>query len=537
MTQLSTGAAAKTAQEKTQEVAATVGRHIGMARAAKNNGDTAGTQNHAQAALDALKSVELNYENLDWRQLAEGDAQLLIGNLPGAEKAYRQAMVAAPQQPGGYRRLAELFQETGRTDDLKKHIELCLKKFPADPFFLKFYAVQAASNQNYDEAIPALAKAFAANNEDHETADALGVCLQNINHYNEAILYHAHALGLQPTNPAYAVRYGLAFAGIGEHEAAIELFRLAINLAPDFYDAYAHLGYELQRAGQTDAALEVYQQGLERAPDNPTLNFNYGRLLQETGKETDAIKHYDMTISSSSDSKEAETASFLRASLSNQTPETAPHDFVKSLFDFYAPNFEDSLVNNLQYRAPGVLRDLLLQDRVASVRNLKNAKLRVLDLGCGTGLMGVVIKPYAESMIGVDLSANMLARATEKGVYDDTRRQDIESYLAEMPSGGFELVLAADVFIYVGALEKVFAELGKKLSAKSLFAFATETLPESAPEASYALRNTVRYAHKDSYIAALAQKNGFELLTKENSPLRTSAGAPVDGSYFVLGKK
>ncbi|HCM83166.1 MAG TPA: hypothetical protein DIS76_01195, partial [Rhodospirillaceae bacterium] len=369
----------------TAEVAATVGRQIGLARAAKNNGDEGGQKNHAEAALNTLKTVELNYENLDWRQLAEGDAQFLLGNLPAAEKAYRQAMVAAPQQSGGYQRLAELLYETNRSEDLNKHVNLCLQKFPDETYFLKMQAVGAAANQNYDVAIPALAKAFSANNADHEIADALGTCLQNINHYDEAVLYHAHALELQPTNAAYAVRYGLAFVGVGEQEAAIELFRHAINLSPNFSDAYAYLGYALQNQGLDDEAHEIFKQGIERDPDHPNLNFFYGRFMQAKGEPEAALKHFGTAVDAKG--PEAETAEFLSASITGDNPEKAPEKFIRGLFDFYAPNFESSLISNLQYRSPGVLHDMLLRPAVAAVRDVTKNKQNILDLGCGTGLM------------------------------------------------------------------------------------------------------------------------------------------------------
>jgi len=123
-----------TPESATANIASDVGRQIGLARASHNDGDEAGAKNHAQAALDILKNVPLNYENLDWRQLAEGDAQWLIGNMAGAEKAFRQAMVAAPQQPGGYQRLFELLTVIGRKEDAQKHLDLCLKKFPKAGF-------------------------------------------------------------------------------------------------------------------------------------------------------------------------------------------------------------------------------------------------------------------------------------------------------------------------------------------------------------------------------------------------------------------
>jgi predicted TPR repeat methyltransferase len=535
---MSQTATAAPATDKKPNYAAEIGRQIGLARAAQRDGDEAGTKNFAEAALSALKNVELNYENLDWRQLAEGDTHWLLGNMAGAEKAFRQAMVAAPQQNGGYRRLAELFQAMGRTEDLNKHLDLCLKRFPKEALFLKISAVQAAANQNYDVAIPALAKAFAADPQDAETADALGSCLQNINHFNEAVLYHHRAMELEPKNAGYVIRFGLAMANTtGGEEAAMELFRMALNLNPNLFDAYAFLGREYARVGRTEDARAVFQAGLALAPDNAVLNFFYGQFLQSAGQPKEAAAALDKSIAASEDENMKPAAQFIRAAAMGETPERAPNEFVRNIFDYFSANFEKALKENPQYRSPGTLLALLEQPAVTAVRDIKKQKSRVLDLGCGTGLMGVAIKPYSDALVGVDLSISMLQRANEKGIYSLTRCQDIQSYLDEMPAGSSDLVTAADVFSYIGKLNDIFTAFAQKLSAGALVAFGCEALPESVQGPGYALRDTVRYAHKDSYIRDLAAANGFNILAHQASPIRQFTGEPVDGLFYVLAKK
>lgn len=521
--------------QTSQNVAADIGRQIGLARAAKNNGDEGGARNHAEAALQSLKNVELNYENLDWRQLAEGDAHFLLGDLAAAEKAYRQAMVAAPQQSGGYQRLAELLNAMGRKEDLEKHMDICNKKFPSEQYYAKMQGINAAANKDFDTAIPLLAKAFAANDSDHEVADAMGSCLQNISHYDEAVLYHARALELNPTNADYAVRYGLAFAGSGEGEAAEQLFSFAIDLNPNCIDAYAYLGYVQQNQGRLDEARKTFETALERAPDHPNLNFVMGRLMQETGDKDAALKHYQVT--QDKQGMEAPVAEFLSASIKGENPEAPPEQFVRGLFDFFAPKFETSLLNDLRYRSPAVLRDLLLKPEVRKVRDITSAHQRILDLGCGTGLMGVVIKEYAAKLAGVDLSHNMLIRANEKGIYDQTRRQDITAYVNEMPNDAFDLIVAADVLIYIGNLQPIFTALSQKMKPGSLLAFSCEKLPEDGAEQGYKLQSHVRYAQKDSYVRKLASDYGFEVLAMDESAIRQQAGKPVDGFHYVLAKK
>jgi predicted TPR repeat methyltransferase len=332
------------------------------------------------------------------------------------------------------------------------------------------------------------------------------------------------------------LRFGLAMAGTeGGLLAAADLFRHAINMDPNFADAYAQLGYTLQKLGQDDEARKVYEDGLSRVPDHADLNFNYGRFLQATDKIAEATQRYE--VAAKSETAIAPAAEYLHASLTgNAPPEVAPQQFVKNLFDFYAPHFEASLLGKLGYRSPGAMHDLLLSPQVQQIKNIKSTPQRILDLGCGTGLMGVVIKPYASELVGVDLSANMIMRAAEKGIYTATRRQEIQEYLTEMPPQVFDIVTAADVLIYIGKLDEIFNQLGQKLAPNTLFAFAVEELPESAPDAEYTLLTTARYAHKDSYIRKLASQNGFNVIAFEQSTIRNHQEKPVQGLYYVLAK-
>ncbi len=521
------------------DVIKTIGRQIGNARTAAAQGRAEEAHSAAQAALEQINKIELNYENLDWRQLAEGDAHSLLGNMPAAEKAYRQAMIAAPNQSGGYLRLAELLQQNGRDEDLVKHVTVALRKFPQNPFFLKIHAIKAAANSNYDEAIPALAKAYQADDSDHATADALGICLQNINQFNEAALYQARAFELQPTNPMYALRFGMAMAGAGMHESAIELYKIAINLDAHLSEAYSQLGYELQKQGQPDDALKAYQDGLAQNPNSGSLNFNFGRLLQEKSQTTEAIPYYKKAITAGG--PEADSAAFFVASLegpdaAGQSPAAPPPEFVRGLFDFYANDFENSLLNNLHYQAPGQLQKLLTSDAARAVLDITKTKADIVDLGCGTGLCGVLLKDYAANLVGVDMSANMIRRAREKGIYSDFKKENVVTFLETAPAGSYNLAVAGDVLIYVGELTAFFTGLARTLASPSLVALSVEKLAETAGPAGFKLLPTARYAHKESYLRDLAMQHGFTVAATGYAPIRQHRGQDIDGIYVLLSK-
>jgi len=150
--------------------------------------------------------------------------------------------------------------------------------------------------------------------------------------------------------------------------------------------------------------------------------------------------------------------------------------------------------------------------------------LDVLDLGCGTGLSGAALRGLARQLTGVDLSPRMLARARERGFYDRLIEGDIVQVLAGQ-GASFDLVVAADVFVYIGDLEAVVASAGQVLRPGGWLAFSVETLSEGE----YRLQPTGRYAHAPAYIEALAQRHGFARVAEQAVTLRVEQGRPVAG--------
>jgi predicted TPR repeat methyltransferase len=152
----------------------------------------------------------------------------------------------------------------------------------------------------------------------------------------------------------------------------------------------------------------------------------------------------------------------------------------------------------------------------------------VLDLGCGTGLSGVALRSLARQLTGIDLSPRMLARARERNLYDCLMEGDLVEVLAGQ-AASYDLVAAADVFVYIGDLEAVLASVRQALRPGGWLAFSIESL--AAGE--YRLLPTGRYAHAPAYIEALARRHGFERVTEQAVTLRVEQGRPVAGQLQV----
>lgn len=291
-------------------------------------------------------------------------------------------------------------------------------------------------------------------------------------------------------DPAADRRAGYAetLAGVGDLDAAIEVMRGALDLVPAWAAGWFRLGEILETAGERDAARDAFARATLADPADPLGA---------------GIRHALLTPVPMLDSM--------------------PPAFVEMLFDQYAPRFERSLVGALAYRGP----DLVMSALLSGAGGDGDRWGRALDLGCGTGLMGEALRPYCGWLEGIDISSGMLAEAEAKGLYDRLEKADI-ARLDLRAAPPHDLIVAADVFIYLGALERVIGWCAGMLSPGGCLAFTVET--GSAP---VDLRPTRRFAHSRDYVEGLLRDAGFGPVTLLPCVLRLDRGEPVAGLVVV----
>lgn len=345
----------------------------------------------------------------------------------------------------------------------------------------------------------------------------------------------------------------------GHTEASLSLLQRAVAVSPDNGHAHGNLGKALAQAQRLPEALSSFQRACELLPDNAKALVNLGRTHFKLNQPEQALALFDRVLElepgsaitaqhrcevliqlSQSDSayrsRAVEALYVLRKNRHDETavrfalaalgvgepPLAMPADTVTKLFDGYADRFDDHLTNSLHYRGP---------ECVANALQLLSLPPpgRVLDLGCGTGLCGHLLRPLARELVGVDLSPRMLEKARERGVYDDLVCADLLTHL-RTAEPGVSLVLAADVFIYLGDLGAVFAAVSALLVEGGLFVFSVESTEGST----YVLKPTRRYAHPVSYVEGLSRAHGFETVLCERAALRQESGADVPGTLFAF---
>ena len=341
----------------------------------------------------------------------------------------------------------------------------------------------------------------------------------------------AQALELVPERPSVMMNLGVVRAALGLTEQAIDLLRRAAELEPEAFETWVHLGTAHAEAGQFERALAALDRALALQPQAPVALQHKASVLRELGQwDASAQCLESLHQQGAGNDFTRYMLAAVRQAQGGWThePPAPPADYVAQLFDRYADDFSSHL-SQLDYRAPDILAK-------AAMDCLPRPWTAVLDLGCGTGLVGQCLQGHALRIDGVDLSAGMVKRAQESGHYHRVWQADIHDALEEAhPQGeSYDLIVSADVFIYVGALERVFQLATRVLRAGGGLAFSLEAWT-AGPEA-YVLRPSLRYAHSMAYIQRLAADHGLRILRADSGLLRHDHGQAIAGLFCVLQK-
>lgn len=210
-----------------------------------------------------------------------------------------------------------------------------------------------------------------------------------------------------------------------------------------------------------------------------------------------------------------------------ETPRTQPAALVAELFDGLAGRFEKHLVGRLQYRVPHRVADIVLGRH-------PQRKLDLLDLGCGTGLLGLCLGRIDGELAGVDLSARMLDQAQPLGIYGRLRQGDALEELRDAPEQSYDCIAACDVFIYVGDLSDLIPAAFRALRPGGVLIFSCEEADPS--EGELCLRESGRYAHSRTSVADLCREAGFANCAFEDIALRLEADRAIAG-YIATAEK
>jgi predicted TPR repeat methyltransferase len=308
-----------------------------------------------------------------------------------------------------------------------------------------------------------------------------------------------------------------------EAEAA---YRAAIRARPDHSDAYTNLGVLLNGQKRTHEAAVCFCKVITFRPKHPEARRQLALAHCMLGEVDEAVRVFEEWLAEEPDSPIARH--LLAACSGRDVPARASDAFIEKTFDTFAGSFDAKLAT-LQYRAPALVAAALAGGEAAASKTLD-----VLDAGCGTGLCGPLIAPYARRLVGVDLSAGMLAQARARQVYDDLVKRELTTYLLESP-GAFDAIVSADTLVYFGPLEAVVAASALALRPGGRLIFTVEELSGGGPGAGYAISPHGRYSHARQYVErVLLEANLQPEITA--AELRLEAGEPVPGLVVSAAK-
>lgn len=312
---------------------------------------------------------------------------------------------------------------------------------------------------------------------------------------------------------------GKALAASGDRACALVLARETARLYPDATAAVLGLGDALRAAGALPIAIAEYQRVLRLDCESVEARIGLGMAWLDAGEAEKALESWE-PLKGRCGERLAGPLSDARRVL--QAGRCDPR-YVRHLFDQFAHEYDSRMLEQLHYRAPATLRVLGVLLGVAA-----RAPLTILDLGCGTGLMGAELASWAKRLDGVDLSPAMIEKARARGVYDGLWTADIGDWLA---SGGerYDLIVAADTLVYLGDLAGLFAAVAARLAPGGHFLFTVEAMEGDGFE----LGAKRRWRHAESYLRAEAEKAALGVAGFLRCSPRDEAGAPVAG--FAVG--
>ncbi|KGP63337.1 methyltransferase [Legionella norrlandica] len=347
--------------------------------------------------------------------------------------------------------------------------------------------VVALKREQNQLAVDYFTKALALDNEDIDARNNLAATFMHHDRFENALMHYDVLLKKEPNNIEYLYNSGVAQMALGHLNEAIILFEQILHLQKDHAPSLNNLAAIYLRMEKRDTARDYLKQALAINPQDKVSQHMLNAITGETCTDT-------------------------------------TEQYAQNLFNNYALYYDQHMQGQLHYTIPHHIGRLVHRFQLLQVNN-------VLDLGCGTGLTGTVLREISKHLTGVDISEKMIARAKEKGIYDLLVCSELIDFLKK-DNKYYDLAVAADVLPYFGDLENIFNYLQQRLNQKGFFIFTTE-ISAATP---WKLESSARFSHLPEYIEELIHKYQFQLVEKENIPGRTQNKQVLEIMLYAIQK-
>jgi predicted TPR repeat methyltransferase len=393
------------------------------------------------------------------------------------------------------------------------------ERAPDDPDALHFHGVLRHAQGRDDDGIALIRQSLARLEAQPGAWNNLGNLLLHTQRFNEAAAaYEAsvrHAGGDESAADALNNLATLQRRN-GRWAESEDAARRAIALRPEFGDAWYNLSLALMGQNRVSEGLLANSRAIALWPRQTQGRSQVVRALTLLGEREQAARLYREWLVEEPDNP---VVQHMLAACEGGTPPRASDAYVENVFDAYAESFDASL-ERLHYRAPE-----LVAAEVERLFGAPGGALAVVDAGCGTGLCGPLLRPWAARLAGCDLSVGMLRRARPRGCYDVLHKAELGHYLATQPDA-FDLVVSADTLCYFGDLHEVLGAAATALRAAGRVVFTVEALDDGD---ALTLQATGRYAHSREHILECLLGAGFGETRIEPAVSRCEGGRDVAG--------
>lgn len=433
---------------------------------------------------------------------------------------FQTALQLAPESADILYNLGLAFANKGDTKHAAECFDRVISRRPDHADALVELGKIRIAEDNHPEAERVLQRALAFQPHSVAALFHLGYSYYVQERYPQALNAYREVLAQEPGHVAALNNIGRLYERTGVFDEAINHYRLALTHGEDA-QIHCNIGRVLTTQSSWSDAADEYRLAIALMPDNAQGHLGLGMVYCETGMDEEAKRCLRRAIELE---PALDIAKHLLAALNDQSSSTeATLDYVTDLFDNYAEKFDRHLVTELEYRIPE-----LLNQHIRAARRSEDL-LDIMDLGCGTGLCGAILRDIAARLDGIDLSPKMIAKARERDIYDELHVGDITAVLNAV-TRQYDLFVATDVFVYIGDLAPVFASCSRGLRPGGLFAFSIELVEGSG----YRPRKSGRFAQSTLYIEGLADQFGFELVERKDCRVRLEYRLPIAGMIYVL---
>ncbi len=412
----------------------------------------------------------------------------------------------------------------GRLDKAVELFQKALDCSPDQPRVLNALGAVLTEKGDFDMAEKYLEKARNVAGESASVLYNLGRLRQVQGRPDEAVRLYEKVVKLEPSMCVAWNNLGSLMLDAGMTGKAVNMLEQAVECAPGMAVAWNNLGVAREKADMPGRAEEAFRMAISLDADYVSALFNLGSLLLREGRRGDAEVLLEKVVRLEPGNV---TASFLLKTIDGSgAPDAAPAEYVRRLFDDAAMDFDSTLVEKLEYRTPELMFRM--------VEPFLTKGMRILDLGCGTGLGAGMYRPYASFLAGVDISGRMLEIAAGKKVYDELFQFDLGGKWPVEKK--FDIIYSSDVFVYFGRLSGLLGQMAEHLEPGGIAVFSVEKMDRSG-EGDFSLGPGGRYTHAPSFVEKEAWRCGFAVVESAEEILRKEAGKSVRGMIFVLKRQ